>query len=255
MIIVLQYLKYIFTAKGRHGIHSPFVYAFVTNCIPTKIEKKFLIARKKLFKNLKNNSTTLEINDFGSGSKKLGKSRTISSIFRTSSSKGKFSLLLYRIAHYYKPKNTLEFGTSLGIGSIHLSKGNEQGVITTVEACENTRFYAKNNLKKMEINNVESILSTFENFIDIYKGEKFDLVFIDGHHDGIALLQYLEKLKPLTHNDTLIILDDIRWSSSMLGSWKTIINDPFYHVSIDLFRMGIITPRSQQTKEHFTIRF
>ena len=255
MIIVLQYLKYLFTAKGRHGIHSPFVYAFVTNCIPTKIEKKFLIARKKLFKNLKNNNTTLEINDFGSGSKKLGNKRSISSIFSTSSSKGKFSLLLYRIAHHYKPKNTLEFGTSLGIGSIHLSKGNEQGVITTVEACENTRFYAKNNLKKMEINNVESILSTFENFIDIYKGEKFDVVFIDGHHDGIALLHYLEKLKPITHNDTLIILDDIRWSKSMLESWKTIINDPFYHVSIDLFRMGIITPRSQQIKEHFIIRF
>ena len=107
----------------------------------------------------------------------------------------------------------------------------------------------------MEINNVESILSTFEKFIETYKGEKFDIVFIDGHHNGIALLHYLEKLKPITHNDTLIILDDIRWSKSMLESWKTIINDPFYHVSIDLFRMGIITPRSQQIKEHFIIRF
>lgn len=255
MIILLQYFKYRFKAKGRHGIHSPFVYSFVNNCIHTKIEKKFLIARKKLFKNLKYNNTTIEIKDFGSGSKRLGNIRSISSIFSTSSSKGKFSLLLYRLSKYYAPKNILEFGTSLGIGTIHLNKGNENSKITSVEACENTYNFAHKNFKQMSLNNVKAILSTFENFLNNYEGEKFDLVFIDGHHDGVALINYLEKLKPFTHNDTLFLLDDIRWSKSMLESWETIINDPYYHVSMDLFRMGIITPRAQQKKEHFTIRF
>jgi hypothetical protein len=57
------------------------------------------------------------------------------------------------------------------------------------------------------------------------------------------------------HNDTLLILDDIRWSKSMLNAWKEVCNSDSFHVSIDLFRMGIITPRSQQTKQHFVFRY
>jgi hypothetical protein len=33
---LLQYLKYRWNAKTRHGIHSPFVYAFIDNCLGRK---------------------------------------------------------------------------------------------------------------------------------------------------------------------------------------------------------------------------
>ena len=56
------------------------------------------------------------------------------------------------------------------------------------------------------------------------------------------------------HNDTMIILDDIRWSSSMINAWKEITSSIDYHVSIDLFRMGIILPRKQQIKQHFVLK-
>ena len=87
------------------------------------------------------------------------------------------------------------------------------------------------------------------------EAKKWDFVYIDGHHDGDALLSYIDRLKPFMHNDTLLILDDIRWSNSMLNAWKEVCNSDSFHVSIDLFRMGIITPRSQQTKQHFVFRY
>ncbi|MFM7667033.1 MAG: class I SAM-dependent methyltransferase, partial [Bacteroidota bacterium] len=87
------------------------------------------------------------------------------------------------------------------------------------------------------------------------KEETFDLVYIDGHHDGNALLAYLESLKPFIHNDTILILDDIRWSKSMMIAWRKICKSEFYNVSIELLRMGIITPRKQQTKQHFVFRY
>jgi hypothetical protein len=40
----------------------------------------------------------------------------------------------------------------------------------------------------------------------------------------------------------------------MYDAWIKIMNDPKYHLSIDLFRMGIISLRPGQEKEHFTLK-
>ena len=82
---------------------------------------------------------------------------------------------------------------------------------------------------------------------------KFDLIFIDGHHDGKALLQYLETLSPFIHDETIILVDDIRWSDSMFTAWKKLRTDEHFHLTIDLFRCGILMKRSHQQKEDFVV--
>ena len=253
MNLALEYIKYRWNSKGRHGTHSPFVYDFVDKCMQISLDENFLEEREKLFKSLKADNRTITIEDFGVGSKKLSNERQISQLFKTSSSKGKYGNLLYQLSAFYKPKRILEFGTSLGIGSIHFSKGNSDSNIGTVEACRATRNEALGNFSKLNCKNIESIHTTFSSFLESYSGEKFDIVFIDGHHDGTALKNYLELLNPHTHNDTLFILDDIRWSNSMFSAWKEICNSQDYHVTMDLFRMGIILKRMQQVKEHFVV--
>jgi predicted O-methyltransferase YrrM len=84
--------------------------------------------------------------------------------------------------------------------------------------------------------------------------ERFDLIFIDGHHDGKALLSYIEDLKNHIHDDTIIVLDDIRWSASMLKSWNLLRNSNEFNLSLDFFRMGILIKRPQQAKEHFVLK-
>lgn len=254
MNLFKHYISYRLHAKGKHSIHSPFIYTFINECLSTKVDKIFLSKRKNIFKLLKKNNSAIEISDFGAGSKKLGKTRKVADIFKTSSSKGKYSLLLYRLSFFYSPQEILELGTSLGIGSIHLKSGNLNSNVTTIEACKNTLEIAKNNFNFLNLESITAINSTFDNYLKDNIEEKFDLVFIDGHHDGSAMIQYLEKLKSYTHNETIFILDDIRWSDSMYANWKKIIEDPYFHVSIDFFRMGIVIPRSQQTKEHFILK-
>ena len=253
MNLVFEYIKYRWNAKGRHGTHSPFVYDFVDQCMQIQLDENFIKEREKLFKSLKAANQTITIEDFGVGSKKLSNERRISQLFNTSSSKGKYGDLLYQLSSFYKPKQILEFGTSLGIGTIHFSKGNSDSNIVSVEACQATRDEAIKNFKKLNCTNIISVLSTFSSFLESYSGEKFDIVFIDGHHDGVALKNYLEQLNPFTHNDTLFILDDIRWSASMFCAWKEICASQDYHVTMDLFRMGIILKRTQQEKEHFLV--
>jgi predicted O-methyltransferase YrrM len=163
--------------------------------------------------------------------------------------------LLYRLARHYQPKRILEFGTSLGVGTVHLALGAPKADVLTVEACSETQKIAIEQFTRLNLNNISPVLSTFQQFIESYQGELFDMVFVDGHHDGQALLSYMNELKPITHNDTIFVLDDIRWSNSMMEAFETLIDSSNYHVSMDFFRVGIIVPRQQQEKEHFIVRY
>lgn len=250
----VEYIKYRWNAVGRHGIHSPFVFDFVDKCLITKLAASEKEKINALDQKLKKDPRTITIEDFGAGSQKMGSERTVKNIYKWSSSKGKYGELLYKISKYYQPKRILELGTSLGLGTCYLSLGNPDAKITTVEGCKATRSISKENFKHLELTNIDSVLNNFKTFIE-ENSENFDLVFIDGHHDGEALLNYLNSLREVTTNDTIFVLDDIRWSDSMLDAWNTIRNSAEYNVSIDLFRVGIVIPRKQQEKEHFIVRY
>lgn len=251
--IVFEYIKYKWNAKGRHGIHSPFVYDLVDKVFKIDCSTSNSALLDSIFKELKNNKKIITIKDFGAGSHKLGNQRSIQQIFKISSSKGHYGKILFQLSNYFKPKKILEFGTSLGIGTLHFHLGNPESQITTVEACPETLNFTQDFLKD-KVSNVSFIESTFSDFLNQISTEKYDLIFVDGHHDGKATIEYMQKLEKHSHNDTIFILDDIRWSNGMFEAWNILRNSEKYNVSIDLFRMGILIPRKQQVKEHFILR-
>lgn len=255
MNIGVEYIKYRWNAKGRHGIHSPFVYDLVDKCLKIKLADTDKKSLESLFSKLENDKSTIEIADFGAGSKKLTHTRSIESIFKTSSSKGKYGQLLYQLARFYSPKTILEFGTSLGVGTAYMQLGNPDASITTIEACENTRKKALENFEILGLNNVDSQNMTFDSYLKTTPAStSFDLIFVDGHHDGEALISYMKQLRPYAHDETLFVLDDIRWSASMLEAWNKIVADENYHVTLDFFRFGIVVQRKHQVKEHFILK-
>lgn len=254
MNIGFEYIKYRWKAKGRHGIHSPFVFDLMDKCLKIQLEKDDYENLNDLFSALKIDVRSIEVEDFGAGSKKLLKFRAVPKIFKTSSSKGKYGKLLYQLSKFHQFNTILEFGTSLGVGTSYLQLGNKNAKVTTVEACENTRELALESFEMLELENIESIRSTFDEFLENKTDIKYDLIYIDGHHDGDALLRYMNALEENSHDETIFILDDIRWSDSMNNAWHKVINDERYHVTLDFFRFGIAVPRKHQIKEHFTLK-
>ncbi|HDZ05522.1 hypothetical protein LCGC14_0067740 [marine sediment metagenome] len=58
----LSFIKFIFTATNQHGVHSPFVYDYVTKCLYSKEKLKLPITSKVLIKSLHYfNSKTVHI--------------------------------------------------------------------------------------------------------------------------------------------------------------------------------------------------
>ena len=251
MNIVLEYIKYRLNAKYLHGVHSPFVYDFMKNAMVINIKEQHQKEILQCISNVNSNKKEIIVQDYGAKSKKLKGKRSVREIFKTSSSYGKNALLLYRISNYFKPKRILELGTSIGIGSLHLHLGYPSAHITSVEGCKETFNLAKQNL---ESTSIELMNSTFYDYIKSINEESFDLIFIDGHHDGEALKYYLKLLSDYIHNDTIIVLDDIRWSKSMINAWNKIKLEKKYHLSMDFFRMGVLIKRPQQEKEHFILK-
>ena len=40
LLFLIKYLKYFFVSKTKHGVHSPFIYGFVTKVLNDKSYKK-----------------------------------------------------------------------------------------------------------------------------------------------------------------------------------------------------------------------
>lgn len=255
--LLKSYFKYLTKRKGAHGLHSPFVYEFYQKVIRKKIELDSF--QEKYLQTLKNSDVSFEVEDFGAGSKifKEGERRPVSKIHKISSTTKKKGKLLTKIVDHYNLKNILELGTCLGAGTMYLNKGlKDTGEITTVEGDKNLHQFSAKMFHEYQLQNVHTVNETFDVFFKTFSPrQKIDLVFIDGNHNAEATKRYIKALNPFLHNESFIILDDIYWSDSMEKVWKLLIDDEQFHVSIDLFKMGILLPRKNQKKEHFTLKF
>lgn len=253
--ILREYINYKLNTKGRHRVHSPFVYDFLDICLQKKVNKNDLKRFKNYKNHLKENDSSIEVIDLGAGSKKLSNKRKVKDIAKISGTSSKYGKLLFKLANHYQPKTILELGTSLGVGTFMLANGYPNSKIITVEGCSETSDIAQKMHLKFQSKNVDFVVSDFVSYLKNYKGSSFDFVFIDGDHRGKKLHELLDLLNDHIHDETIILLDDIRWSNDMLNSWNELISNQRYHLSIDLFKMGIIMLRHHQKKEHFVIRY
>ena len=120
-------------------MHSPFVFALVTKCFYDKQSKPEYSILKDYRKALLENKNTIEVTDFGAGSRVFkSNTRAINQIAKNAGITKKRAELLLRITQYFQPDNILEIGTSLGLATAALSLGNPKAKITTLEGCPET---------------------------------------------------------------------------------------------------------------------
>lgn len=253
-----SYIKFIRLSKNRHGVHSPFVYDLVSKCFNDKRKYSEYQILKKYRQALKRDTSTIEMKDFGQGSRVFkGNARKVSAVVKNAGMKKKRQKLLFRLASYFKSENILELGTSLGLGTVALSISNEFAAINTVEGCPNTLGKAQEYFEKFNLHNIEIHQKLFSDFLSESRNvesDKYDLIFIDGDHNGERTLGYFNSLLKNVHNDSIIIFDDIYWSKDMTVAWQKIIANEKVTVSIDTFQWGLVFFRKEQPKQHFVIR-
>ena len=252
---IIQYIKFLFKSTNQHGVHSPFVYDLVTKCFYDKIQYKAYQNISKYRNDLINNNSKINVSDLGAGSQKIkSNTRSISDMARHIGSRLNRAKLLYRLINYFKCKNMLELGTSLGIATQAMSLANQEASITTIEGCPNLSKFTRDNFKKNQLKNITLLNDDFNSAIKKLSSSSCDLVFFDGNHQKDTTLQYFETLLPTIHNDSVFIFDDIYWSKDMTEAWELIKQHPKVMVTVDTFFWGLVFFRKEQHKEHFKIR-
>lgn len=260
-VLGLKYLRYLITAQNGngHGIHSPFVYDFITQVLNDNGQYYCYGNLEAKRASLLKDKNEIEVQDLGAGSRKgTAAKRVIEDIARNALKPAKYSQLLFRMANYFKCQTILELGTSLGITTGYLANASNSAKVVTCEGVPAIATLARQQFSQLGLDNIVLIEGNFDQTLEkaLQLLPKVDMAYIDGNHRFAPTLAYFNQIFPTLHNDSILIFDDIHWSAEMEKAWEDIKADGRVKLSIDLFFIGVVFFKQEfKVKQDFVIRF
>jgi len=245
-----DFIRHRFSSKTRHGVHSPFVYELIDQCIyasdpmPTKAVISF-------FERLKQDSSPLKGMDYG---KNVETSVSVSLYARRSAMPNFQVALLHRLVHFLKPTSVLELGSNLGKSLAAMASVDNSISITGVEGNSDVADFANHSLEKLQLANAKVYCAAFDQFLS-EGNETYDLIFLDGDHHYDPTMRYFKAIKERLNVGGVIVLHDLYYSKGMKRAWAEIKKDRNVTITIDLFFFGLVWIDKSQAKENFSIQF
>ncbi|MFM2376142.1 MAG: hypothetical protein RLZZ165_1239 [Bacteroidota bacterium] len=256
---LIPYISHQWNSKSKHGIHSPFVYDFVTKVLPHR-PTPFGDQVERLRKRLRARRQMLEISDLGAGYG--GRERpvihkTLREVLHSSARNRREGELLTRMVNRYAPGQVLELGTNVGFSAMYLLGGGEpKPELISIEGSEVLSRIASENLQALGCSACLLVGDFAAVLGEDVEWRRFrpSLVLMDGNHRKQATLDYFHTLLPRLGKDPVVVIDDIHWSAEMWQAWNEIIRHERISVSLDLYSLGICFLDRPQAKEHFRLK-
>jgi predicted O-methyltransferase YrrM len=252
----LQYIRYLIQSQGRHGVHSPFVYRLIEEVLNDSKRYYPFHALEAQRSKLQRNNEMIAVRDMGAGSRShKSANRRVAAIAFSALKRPKYARLLFRLVNHLKYADVLELGTSLGITTAYFAAAGAR--VVTLEGCGNTLQIAASSFEDLELSNlITRIEGPFETTIHHPAVQaEYDLIFIDGHHIGAAMLTYYNELRKRLKPGGCMVIDDINWSRDMHEAWKHLLATTDLNLQIDLFEMGLLIDRPEMEAQMFTLRY
>ena len=261
LTILKKYIQYLMKASNGkgHGVHSPFVFTFIKEVLNNDTHNQLIPDIEKRRAQLLADENLVQVWDRGAGSRQSNATqRSVSAIAKSALKSKKYGKLLHKITAYYKPTQVLEMGTSLGITTCYLASANPSAKVVTMEGAPNVAKIAKQTFLEVGLKNIELNEGDFEETLPSYLNsiETVGLAYVDGNHRYEPTMRYFECLLQKTNDHSILIFDDIHWSTEMEQAWGEIKKHAAVTLTIDLFFIGLVFVRKgQKEKEHFIIRY
>lgn len=250
---VKSFITYWLDSVGEHSLHSPFFYDFYTRVVKSKSSciQQIETLRKKLL----SDDRHIQVEDLGSQSHLRGK-RKISSIARHHVTPVKFSALYLRILRHYDLNNVIELGTSLGINTLYLA-AKEGSHVTTFEGAHELVNIANLTFNFAHASNINIVSGNIDTTLStqLQSLKKVEFALLDANHRYKPTLKYFESLLARLYERSVVVIDDIHYSSEMEKAWNEIKNHKLVYASADLYRCGILFFDPSLNKQHVILQF
>lgn len=252
--IAFHYFQYYLNADSWRTVQSPFNYKVAQTICDDEILKDFKPIEKRR-KTLLKNKSSINVIDFGKGA--IKSENKINVIAKKSLKSKKYARLLYRLVKLTNASNILELGTSFGISSAYMAIANKEAKVITIEGSESIAKIAQEGFNLLDLKNIHQVIGSFENTLTstLNYVTLLDIVFIDGHHQKKATINYFEQCLTKSHSNTVFIFDDINWSDEMKSAWNELKNHKQTTLTIDLFMMGLLFVNPGLSKQNIILRY
>lgn len=206
--------------KG-HGIHSPFVFNFITKVIE---EKSAYYAYN-------------DIREF------------LISLPEMTFNETKFERLLFKCLNYFNAKTILELGAGTGINTLYLTVVSKHSKCISVETNKDKNEAAKNLYKKWgyNIQLEKDLFPTLD--------KPVDCILLNLRHYEANPAELTNYLLTSVHENSFIIIDGIRTNRKHQMLWKRLIGRDEVFVSMDLFHIGVLFFNPKYYKRNFKLSY
>lgn len=151
------------------------------------------------------------------------------------------ALFLYGLIREFAPKRAIEMGSSVGISGAYQATALRHvgsGSLKVLDGAPDLAAVAAQTYAQLGCENVEIAVGPFTETLEDAARPGVDYIYVDGHHEGRATLEYFERIVPHARN-AVLVFDDIRWSQGMSDAWRTIAHDERVSFAVNARRLGL----------------
>lgn len=251
---MLQYLKYCFTSKYRHGfgIHSPYVYRLVTNVI----EENLPYYKYSLIEGIREKMAHVD-EKIGlieaDGGKKL---YSVKRLVKDYSVSPKYGQLLFRLVNHFKPTSIVEYGATCGISTMYMAAPCGKTPVFALTRQSEMADLAKTFEERVEMRNVKHF--AVKDLPEAYEGllgrlQQRDFLFVNQAEPQEVREVVGRRLEK--GGSFAIAITRPYASAAMWEVWKQLKADPAVSVAINIYQLGLLIADGGLQKGDYVLRY
>ncbi|MGM9758756.1 MAG: SAM-dependent methyltransferase [Parabacteroides sp.] len=237
------------------GVHSPFVFDLITKVIEEKcsyysFQDIEMLRRKMLYCEEK-----LTYPDRQSKGKL--RSRTVGEIVKREAIRPKHGALLFRLVNYFKSRNILQLGPTMGLSTLYLTSYATGLHCIALETVPEFGRISKGVFDKAAHNPIDLRVGSYKSLLPkaLHDLGTVDFVFFNTLYEQEHNLDLFNACVNFAHDGTVFVFEGIKESRKMRDFWRDVCLHPDITVSLDLYSLGILIFSRKLHKRDYKVYF